>query len=280
MKCPKCSTASLKQVKTTRQNLILDTCPQCKGIWFDQGELNHTFGRAINEENVPKYASEVKNALCPKCNVSLFEYCYPSTTTLVDGCKQCQGTWLDDTEWKQIKDIVNNKNKITCPKCHATQALSNSCQQCGIIFEKHKKQKDDRAALARDINSMFESAFSYQIKQELEWLEILTSFERKNRYSVTIMAKKNYTGYVTEHSRSIFNLIGRQILGRLRPAEILFMDSDNRLITKMKKQFKLYFHQINMVENNNVSIGSIKRKFHILRTNYDIENRSGKTIIK
>jgi acetyl-CoA carboxylase beta subunit len=36
MKCPKCGT-NLAEINY--QNVMIDTCSECKGIWLDQGEL-------------------------------------------------------------------------------------------------------------------------------------------------------------------------------------------------------------------------------------------------
>ena len=37
MKCPKCG-SDLKEIN--HQNVMIDTCMECKGIWLDSGELN------------------------------------------------------------------------------------------------------------------------------------------------------------------------------------------------------------------------------------------------
>lgn len=37
MKCPKCG-SDLKEIH--HQNVIIDTCMECKGVWLDSGELN------------------------------------------------------------------------------------------------------------------------------------------------------------------------------------------------------------------------------------------------
>jgi Zn-finger nucleic acid-binding protein len=37
MKCPKCGT-NLAEINY--QNVMIDTCSECKGIWLDQGELD------------------------------------------------------------------------------------------------------------------------------------------------------------------------------------------------------------------------------------------------
>lgn len=37
MKCPKCG-SDLNEIN--HENVIIDTCKECKGIWLDSGELN------------------------------------------------------------------------------------------------------------------------------------------------------------------------------------------------------------------------------------------------
>lgn len=43
MKCPRCSNAEL--VVTTRQDIEIDLCPSCRGIWLDRGELDKIVAR-------------------------------------------------------------------------------------------------------------------------------------------------------------------------------------------------------------------------------------------
>ena len=38
MKCPTCPDSIL--VITDRQNVEIDYCPQCRGVWLDRGELD------------------------------------------------------------------------------------------------------------------------------------------------------------------------------------------------------------------------------------------------
>ena len=38
MKCPTCPDSVL--VMTDRQNVEIDYCPQCRGVWLDRGELD------------------------------------------------------------------------------------------------------------------------------------------------------------------------------------------------------------------------------------------------
>jgi Zn-finger nucleic acid-binding protein len=42
MKCPNCNTTLLM---TTRQEVEIDYCPECRGIWLDRGELDKIISR-------------------------------------------------------------------------------------------------------------------------------------------------------------------------------------------------------------------------------------------
>jgi len=50
MKCPNCNETLLM---TERQNVEIDYCPQCRGIWLDKGELDKLLEYATrkNEES-------------------------------------------------------------------------------------------------------------------------------------------------------------------------------------------------------------------------------------
>lgn len=44
MKCPVCKEPDL--VMADRQNIEIDYCPQCRGVWLDRGELDKIIERA------------------------------------------------------------------------------------------------------------------------------------------------------------------------------------------------------------------------------------------
>lgn len=139
MQCPKCDNTPLKRGTLSAKKLTLDQCTQCKGMWFDKGELCTLLGgQAQQNFSIPKFAAKIPNTHCPCCNVSLYEFCYPGTMTLVDGCKQCEGVWLDNREWKAINQARDENRKISCPQCHTRQHPAESCNSCGIIIAKYK----------------------------------------------------------------------------------------------------------------------------------------------
>ena len=52
MKCPVCSDVNL--VMSERQNIEIDYCPQCRGVWLDRGELDKIIERSISSSTQPK----------------------------------------------------------------------------------------------------------------------------------------------------------------------------------------------------------------------------------
>lgn len=48
MKCPNCK---LDLVMSDRQNIEIDYCPQCRGIWLDRGELDKIIERSLQPQN-------------------------------------------------------------------------------------------------------------------------------------------------------------------------------------------------------------------------------------
>ncbi|MFZ5790663.1 MAG: zf-TFIIB domain-containing protein [Pseudomonadota bacterium] len=44
MKCPACTDVDL--VMTERQNVEIDYCPKCRGVWLDRGELDKIIERS------------------------------------------------------------------------------------------------------------------------------------------------------------------------------------------------------------------------------------------
>jgi uncharacterized protein len=44
MKCPRCPEVELQE--RARQNVTVDLCPQCRGVWLDRGELEKLMAQA------------------------------------------------------------------------------------------------------------------------------------------------------------------------------------------------------------------------------------------
>lgn len=105
MKCPRCRKIDLKQMKHRDSGATVDACPECQGIWFDQGELNQVLRTAAKELRPPGNSPHQATALCPCCHVPMIAFEYPQTVAVVDMCPDCLGLWLDRGELKEIEAV-------------------------------------------------------------------------------------------------------------------------------------------------------------------------------
>lgn len=289
--CPKCQGVLLRPSRLARPDgVAVDTeaCPACEGVWFDARALGASLQQAPTDMAVPGFAMAARRVICPRCQVHLFEFCLPGTQVLVDGCRRCQGMWLDKGEWPRIGQALADaalqaaQPRHACPKCRAMQGSSTQCERCGAVFAKVREQQQlDQAfeqqqrarAEGATLQAYFGDAVAVNIRQRVEWLEILSPFERANRYEVMLMGARNRFATVQEHSRSILNAVFRQLLGGLRPAHLTLQDEHGQTLLTMDKPFRLYFHSIALADAQGVPLGEVHRRFHWLRENYDVLDR-------
>lgn len=50
MKCPTCKDVTL--VMTSRQEIEIDYCPECRGVWLDRGELDKLIEKSVASQSV------------------------------------------------------------------------------------------------------------------------------------------------------------------------------------------------------------------------------------
>lgn len=78
MKCPRCTT-SLETVDLGESGgefaaVVIDRCPNCSGVWYDEGELDardESVWTNVEELEYEARLSGGKRALCPRCEVRL-----------------------------------------------------------------------------------------------------------------------------------------------------------------------------------------------------------------
>jgi Zn-finger nucleic acid-binding protein len=97
-----------------RSKLVIDSCPECFGLWFDSEELKIFFespdlsARILNEEvavvmlgsGACSQGQNAREKACPACAESLFSSRMGQTE--VDYCLSCQGIWLDRCELEAL----------------------------------------------------------------------------------------------------------------------------------------------------------------------------------
>jgi len=109
MICPTCKSDI---IVVEHDNIELDYCTDCNGVWFDAGEMDlllqsidvNSGGYLIKDMlNAPEAESPEKKRKCPICGSKM-----KKTTTgeknriLIDVCPQGDGLWFDGGELTQL----------------------------------------------------------------------------------------------------------------------------------------------------------------------------------
>jgi Zn-finger nucleic acid-binding protein len=139
MICPVCRKGALI---VEYNNIELDYCPKCEGVWFDSGELELLLESAGLGDyrsyldgmiNAPETATSEKKRKCPICRRKMKKtYIDEGKNTLVDVCHRGDGIWFDKGE---VQSLVN-KLVIKSP---AKSASSNLLSFVGDMFQ-HRKE--------------------------------------------------------------------------------------------------------------------------------------------
>ena len=108
IKCPRCWVEMKKEeVEMLGPNLIIDVCPKCQGIWFDNNELEKVLGtRKLDSLLTMRTDIEESRSklICPRCGgVMDLEY---ADVVEIDVCPDCHGAWLDYGELERLKEIT------------------------------------------------------------------------------------------------------------------------------------------------------------------------------
>lgn len=122
MRCPRDDTALTQQ--NYEAEVLVDSCPACRGIWLDKGELER-----IEETRERKYSGEQLGGIqiaarayemarqkaqpgitCPNCSTALDarEYAYCSQIVM-DQCPKCRGIWLDAGEVAALEQFFERE---------------------------------------------------------------------------------------------------------------------------------------------------------------------------
>jgi PAS domain S-box-containing protein len=107
LQCPRCWVMLNKEeVKLLGPKVIIDVCPKCQGIWFDNEELEKVLGtRKLDSLLTKRTGTESRSKLkCPRCGVLMdLEY---AEDVEIDVCPSCHGVWLDYGELERLKELT------------------------------------------------------------------------------------------------------------------------------------------------------------------------------
>jgi len=102
MKCPRCKS---DLIVVEYEDIELDYCQSCGGIWFDSGEMDLLASRFGGEQAALRPATDAREGRlrCPVCRVHMDKrYIGEAKPVLVDLCPSCDGLWLDAGELEEL----------------------------------------------------------------------------------------------------------------------------------------------------------------------------------
>ncbi len=109
MKCPACSNL---MIVVEHENIELDYCTECSGVWFDAGELELLLetmqleGSSLSLDSIltsPEARSAEKRRKCPICRQKMKKATVGhEPEVLIDACPRGDGLWFDKGEVGQL----------------------------------------------------------------------------------------------------------------------------------------------------------------------------------
>ena len=95
------------------EQIEVDRCSGCAGMWFDMREHEHlkriTGSEGIDTGRAPatKAGDASSRANCPRCNTPMIEMAFPEQPHIrYEMCSTCYGLFLDAGEFKDFKQTT------------------------------------------------------------------------------------------------------------------------------------------------------------------------------
>jgi Zn-finger nucleic acid-binding protein len=103
------------------KEIELDYCPNCKGVWFDSGELELTLER-VNVKpdgdagrsvlSLSAATTDEKQRRCPVCRKTMRkEFIGNEPKVLIDACPTGEGLWFDGGEVNALLSRLSKEEK-------------------------------------------------------------------------------------------------------------------------------------------------------------------------
>ena len=117
MRCPACNNL---MIVVEHENIELDYCVNCSGVWFDAGELEllvetmELEGTSLSLDDIltsPEAESAEKKRKCPICGGKMKKATVGhEPEVLIDVCSRGDGLWFDSGEVGQLITQLTDKS--------------------------------------------------------------------------------------------------------------------------------------------------------------------------
>jgi len=136
MICPTCKS---DMIVIEHERIELDYCTECKGVWFDSGELDlllqsidvDSGGSFLKDMmNAPEAVSAEKKRKCPICSKKMKKVTAgQKQAVIIDVCQQGDGLWFDGGELAQLIKHMSAKAE------NSSEAQQQVTAFLGKVFE-------------------------------------------------------------------------------------------------------------------------------------------------
>jgi len=115
MICPVCKEP---MVVLELNEVEIDYCTSCSGIWLDGGELELLIEDKAERERILStfHKAEVrteKKYKCPICNKKMDKvYVGENREVIIDKCPDNDGLWFDEGELNKVIQLASEENKV------------------------------------------------------------------------------------------------------------------------------------------------------------------------
>ena len=115
MKCPVCKEP---MIVLELNEVEIDYCSSCGGIWLDAGELGLLIEDQIEKEKLlSSFYSDAghteRSYKCPICSKKMNKvYVGENKEVLIDKCPDSDGLWFDKGELKDVIQLASKDNKV------------------------------------------------------------------------------------------------------------------------------------------------------------------------
>jgi uncharacterized protein len=107
-----CPNDNSPMIVVEHDQIALDYCPTCHGVWFDRGELELVTERACGPQadictaeilTQPEASTSEDKRRCPICNRRMLKkHAGAPSAVLIDVCDRGDGLWFDGGELQQV----------------------------------------------------------------------------------------------------------------------------------------------------------------------------------
>lgn len=129
MNCPNCG---VPLVASKRDDIDMETCPSCNGMWLTRQELeeleDQAFDLGDDKKGTLMFESAADTRKCPECGKTMNRFEYRFYDLEMDFCNDGHGFWLEAGEDRRVLELMKKEESDLERKVMAERRWSSELQ--------------------------------------------------------------------------------------------------------------------------------------------------------